>query len=339
MKIVIFDVEDWEREGFADLDREHDVHYVRESLTPENAGQHADAEVISTFVYSDLSGDTLQAFDHLKLIATRSTGYDHIDREFCQQHDMAIATVPEYGSATVAEHTFGLLLTISHRLEEAIDRTRKGDFSPRGLQGFDLHGKTLGVVGTGNIGRHVIQIAKGFGMHVIAYDLAADEDAAESLGFRYVSLQTLLGESDVITLHVPGSSATHHLLDSDEFNQMKSGVVILNTSRGSVINEQALLRALAEGQVAAAGLDVLPEEPVIREEAELLRNVYEKSHALETLLADQVLIRMRNVVVTPHSAFNTREAVGRIIETTVRNVQNFAGGSPSNLVAMEAPAS
>ncbi len=335
MNIVIFDVEDWERDTFKPLGERHELTLTSDSLTEENAADFAHAEVISTFIYSDLSRQTLQAFDRLKLIATRSTGFDHIDQDICNERDIAIATVPDYGSATVAEHTFALLLTISHRLEEAIDRTRKGDFSPRGLQGFDLQGKTIGVVGTGSIGRHVIRIAGGFGMNVLAHDVKPNREAAEQMGFDYVDMDRLLAESDVLTLHVPGSTETKHLIGKEQLAKMKEGAVLLNTARGSLIDERAVLRSLAEGRLAAAGLDVLPEEPAIREEAELLRRVYEQDHSLETLLVDQVLIRMRNVIVTPHSAFNTREAVQRIIDTTVGNIEAFVRGEPENLVELE----
>src|SRR6056297_311352 len=337
MKIAVFEVEGWERDSFDELQDEHEVQLVSDKLSPQNASDFADADIISTFIYSDLGADTLQQFDHLRLIATRSTGYDHIDTDTCQQRDTVICRVPSYGANTVAEHTFGLLLTISHRLNEAIDRTRKGDFSPRGLQGFDLRGKTMGVVGTGDIGRYTIRIAGGFGMQVLAFDVQPDEEAAKELGFEYVEFDDLLERSDVISLHVPATPQTEHLIGQPQFEQMKQGAVLLNTSRGAVVDEKALVRALAEGKLAGAGLDVLPEEPVIREEAELLRRVYEQQHDLQTLLADQVLIRLQNVVVTPHSAFNTREAVQRILDTTVENIRAFAAGQRQNMVELAAP--
>jgi len=335
MNIVIFDVEDWERETFDRLRENHELTLTSDSLSPANATDFAEADVISTFIYSDLSDKTLEKFDQLKLIATRSTGYDHIDTDQCRERDITICNVPEYGTATVAEHTFGLLLTISHRLEEAINRTRKGDFSSRGLQGFDLQGKTLGVIGTGSIGQHVIRIARGFDMRVLAFDVQPNRRVAEELEFEYADLERLLAESDVVSLHVPASPTTKHMLARDQFEQMKPGAVLINTARGSLIDERALLRSLAEGNLAAAGLDVLPEEPIIREEAELIRRVYQQDHTLETLLVDQVITRMRNVIVTPHSAFNTREAVQRIIDTTVDNIEAFARSEHENLIELE----
>ncbi|MBI4495421.1 MAG: hydroxyacid dehydrogenase [Deltaproteobacteria bacterium] len=332
MKIALFEVEPWERGAFEPLEKEHELIFSRQRLTPDNARSFADAEVISPFIYSDLQASVLKQMENLRMIATRSTGFEAIDLAYCRQKGIVVSNVPLYGECTVAEHVFGLLLTISHKLAEAIDRTRKGDFSPEGLQGFDLHGKTLGVVGTGNIGRCVIHIARGFHMDVVAYDLFPQPQAAMQLGFRYAALDDLLAESDVITLHVPGHPRTRHLISSEQFGKMKRGAILINTARGNLVDIKALLHALAEGQVAAAGLDVLPEEPAIREEAELLRSLFRQRHDLETLLADHILLRLRNVFITPHTAFNTREAVQRILSTTMENILAFGRGDPKNVV-------
>lgn len=332
MKIAIFDLEDWEREDFERLADDHDLTLLAEPLSAENADHYGEAKVVSGFVYSTFSEQVIEQLTSLKLIATRSTGFDHIPLDLCHQRDITVCNVPTYGSNTVAEHVFGLLLTISHRLEEAIDRTRKGDFSPKGLQGFDLLGKTMGIIGTGDIGREAIRIANGFGMNVLAFDVQPDQEIVKELGFLYAGMDELLANSDVVSLHVPANDKTRHLISHDEFEKMKDGAVLINTARGDVVDTRALVRALAEQKLSAAGLDVLPEEPVIREEAELLRSVYEKRHDLNTLLANHVLVHMRNVVVTPHSAFNTREAVQRILDTTVGNIQAFAQGQPINVV-------
>jgi D-lactate dehydrogenase len=332
MKITSFELEGWERQAFETFRRTHDLELLSTSLSSSNADEYADSEVISTFIYSDLDRSVLEQLPRLRLIATRSTGVDHIDLDYCEQHNVAVCNVPTYGDNTVAEHVFALLLMLSHKMDQAVDRTRKGDFSPRGLQGFDLQGKTFGVIGTGNIGRHAIRIARGFGMEVVAYDVEPDPEAASRLDFTYVEMGELLRRADVISLHVPSTPQTRHLLSHEQFEQMKECAVIINTSRGDVIDSQALIRGLAEGKVCAAGLDVLSEEPVIREEAELLRSVYERKHNLDALLADHVLIRLRNVVVTPHSAFNTREAVSRILETTVDNIESYVKGEGRNIV-------
>jgi len=333
MKIALFEIEPWEAETFADLEADHDVRYEQAILDAERARAHADADVVSSFIYSRLSREVLETFQRPKLIATRSTGVDHIDLDVCRSRGIRVANVPTYGENTVAEHVFALLLAISHRLVDAADRTRRGDFSQKGLQGFDLMGRTMGVVGTGHIGRHAARIARGFGMEVLAFDVEPDEAAAREIGFRYVDLDALLRRSDVISLHVPGGERTRHLIARPQFAAMKDGAVLINTARGSVVEIRALMEALASGKLRAAGLDVLPEEPVIREEAELLRAVFTREHDLETLLADHVLLRLRNVIITPHSAFNTREAVQRILDTTHENIRAFIAGEASNLVA------
>jgi D-lactate dehydrogenase len=332
MKIVVYEIEQWEQDEFRRLGIEHEVKFLDDTLGSDNAGEHADADVVSAFIYSDLSAEVLKQFSHLKLIATRSTGFDHIDIDYCNVNGVTVCNVPSYGEQTVAEHVFGLLLTISHDLAEAIDRTRRGHFSQQGLKGFDLYGKTLGVIGTGAIGRRVIEIAKGFRMEVVAYDVKPDEEFASHLGFRYTELEEVLSTADIITLHVPANEKTLNLVSTKQFDMMKNGVVLINTARGSLIDIQALLRAFADGKVRAAGLDVLPEEPIIREEAELLRSVFNRKHDLSTLLADHLLLHMRNVIVTPHSGFNTREAVQRILKTTVDNISAFAQDKPQNVV-------
>jgi D-lactate dehydrogenase len=310
MNIVIFEAEPWEQEGFKKFKTNQTVTLSDEPLTAENIECCTDAEIISTFIYSDLSSPVLTKLPQLKLIATRSTGYDHIDMDYCDQHGITVCNVPEYGDNTVAEHVFALLLGISHNLVESVDRTRRGDFSLKGLRGFDLKGKTLGVIGTGSIGQCVIQIAQGFGMKVIAFDVRQDPALANKLNFEYRSMENLLGEMDI----------------------MKDGVVIINTSRGNVLHVEALARALAVGKVAAAGLDVLPDEPTIREESELLHSFYRQEHNLQTLLADSVLMRLRNVIITPHSAFYTKEAINRILDTTIDNIAAFIQGKPQNTV-------
>lgn len=332
MRIVVFEVEEWEHEAFDALRPEHDLTLRHEELNADSAADYAQAQVISPFIYSELDENTLRQLPDLQLIATRSTGFDHIDLDYCEEHAIAVCNVPEYGDTTVAEHVFALLLAISHRIVEAADRTRRGDFSLQGLRGFDVRGKRLGVIGTGSIGRCVITIATGFGMEVVAFDVKPNQEAAERLGYRYVDMEELLRTADVITLHVPANKHTYHLLSNDEFDQMKDGVVLINTARGSLIDVRALARALAEKKVVAAGLDVLPEEPTIREEIELLHSVYREEHDLQALLADQVLLRLRNVIITPHSAFYTREALERILNTSVDNIQAFARGQPQNVV-------
>lgn len=333
-RIVIFEVEDWERDAFSSLLRSHEqgVHFVAEPLTEDNVSEYVDADIVVPFIYSSLNRYVLSQFNDLKLISTRSTGYDHIDLSYCRDHGIAIANVPAYGDNTVAEHVFGLLLSISHNLPTAIYKTRMGDFSQQNLQGFDLRKKTLGVIGTGSIGQHVIRIAKGFDMEVAAYDVKPDKALADQLGFCYCAFEEVLAGAHIITVHVPATPETRNLISDREFVMMRDGVVLINTARGEIVDNEALLQALASGKVSAAGLDVLPEEPTIREEAELVRSVFHKEHNLDTLLVNHILLRMNNVYITPHSGFNTREAFQRIIETTAENITSFLQGDLQNEV-------
>lgn len=331
MKIAVFEAEERERHAFEPLRAKHNVVFVPEPLKPGMV-QHQDADVITTFIYSEMGPEVIDQFADLKLIATRSTGFEHIDSRRCQERDIAICNVPVYGSNTVAEHVFALLLTLSHRMLEATDRAQRGHFSPFGLQGFDLVGKTFGVIGTGGIGRNVIRIARGFDMKVIAFDVYPNEKAAEELGFTYVGQDELLANADIVSLHVPSMPSTHHLIRGETIAKMKDGAVILNVSRGDLIETGALIAALTTGKLAGAGLDVLPDEPMIREEAQLINSILGNEDELKTLVANHILLRMRNVVVTPHSAFNTKEAVDRIVGTTVDNITAFLAGAPQNVV-------
>jgi D-lactate dehydrogenase len=332
MKTVFFETEKWECDVLQRLCRDHDVVLAEEELNATTVQFYKDADVISPFVHSTLNRNVLEQFEQLKYIATRSTGFEHIDLEYCNENTIAVSNVPVYDDRTVAEQVFALLLAISHNIPEAINRTRRGDFSQEGLYGFDLEGKTLGVIGLGNIGRRVVEIAQGFSMKVLAFDTKTDAIFAEQHAMHYVDMNTLLEQSDCITLHVPGGKSTDHLLLDIEFSRMEKGVVLINTARGTVVNVKALLRALAEGKVAAAGLDVLPDEPSIGEEAEILRSFFSKKHDLETLLADHILLHMRSVIITPHSAFDTTEAVERILYTTIGNIDCFMNGQQRNLV-------
>lgn len=332
MKIVLFDIEDWEKATFDKLKEAHDLTFVKEPLTEENASDYAEAELISVFVKSQVNKAVLDAMPDLKGVATRSTGFDHVDSATCKDRNIQIAYVPSYGDNTVASHTIGLLLNIAHRISDGVDRTRKGDFSNAGLRGFDVAGKRIGVIGaTGNIGRHVVTMAKGLGMQVVGFDVAKDDDLAEEAGFEYVEMDDLFKQSDIVTVHVPLNEKTENLIDDEAFSKMNDGVIFLNTSRGGVVDERALLNAINSDKVSAAGLDVLSDEPTIREESELLRSAVEDEGKWGELLANQMLLRLRNVYVTPHNAFNTKEAVQRILDVTLENLEGFVSGEPVNL--------
>lgn len=296
-----------------------------------NVSEVKDCEVLSLFIYSKVSLDLLRRLPKLKMISTRSTGYDHIDLKEAKKRKVVVSNVPFYGENTVAEHTFALILALSRNVHKSYVRGLRDDFSIEGLKGFDLKGKTIGVVGAGHIGLHVIKIAKGFGMEVLAFDINKDKFLAEVLNFKYVSLEELLASSDIITLHVPSNKKTEHLINRKNISKIKKGAILINTARGSVVDTEALLEALDEGILSGAGLDVLEGEEFIKEEKQLL---YEKENpeALKDLVKDHILLKKDNVVYTPHIAFYSQEAVERILQTTMKNILSFLENNPQNVV-------
>ncbi|MBY0512002.1 MAG: hydroxyacid dehydrogenase [Rhodospirillaceae bacterium] len=333
MKIAVFETEEWEHAACLSLQPEHAISCTRDALNKATVQAYADAEIVSPFVNSKLGADVLAQLPRLKFIATRSTGYDHIDLAYCAAHGIAVSNVPDYGDATVAEHTFALLLAVARNLVDAVEHTRRGNFSQSGLRGIELHGKVLGVIGTGRIGRRVIAIANGFGMKVLAFDTNPDFTHALEMGVEHMDLGNVLARSDIVTLHVPSTPATAGLISDAQFAVMKRGAIMINTARGNVIDTAALVRALADGKIRGAGLDVLPQEPLIREEAEIFRGPASTEYDLKALVANHVLLRFPNVIVTPHIAYNTEDAVRRIIETTLGNIRAFGRGQPQNTVS------
>ncbi len=243
-----------------------------------------------------------------------------------------MANVPSYGENTVAEHTFALILALSRNIHKAFVHTLARDIPFQALRGFDLAGKTLGVVGAGRIGLHAIKIAKGFGMQVVAYDLRRESLLAEVLNFRYVSLDELLAASDIISLHCPYTPQTHHLLNLENIRKVKRGALLVNTARGGLVDPAALTQALDEGILAGAALDVLEGEELLKDERQILEQPLAQDK-LRMLLLNHSLLNRDNVVITPHIAFNSREAVERILSTTVENIRAFLAGSPQNVVS------
>lgn len=270
----------------------------------------------------------------LKMIATRSTGYDHIDLAACKGKDIVVSNVPEYGSQTVAEHSFALILALSRKIIKARRATQTDDtrlHEAEELRGFDLRGKTLGVVGAGNIGLHVVRMAKSFGMRVLVHDMIQRETLADLLDFEYAPFESLLRESEIVSLHCPATEATHHLIDRNALAAMKRGAILINTARGELVDTAALLEALQSGQLGGAGLDVLEGEALIREEAQLLSRSFDRQQ-LESVIHAYQLLKRDDVIVTPHNAFNSHEAVGRIVDTTIGNILAFLAGKSRNVV-------
>lgn len=290
-----------------------------------------DCEVLSVFIYSRILKEHLDRLPKLRLIATRSTGFDHIDIAQCRARKILVANVPHYGENTVAEHTFALILSLSRNVHKAYIRTTRGDFSLEGLQGFDLKGKTIGIIGTGRIGLHVIRMAKGFGMNVLAFDVKMEPFMAEVLDFKYVPLEELLKLSDIISLHCPYNEKTHHLINYERIKVIKKGSLLINTARGGLVDTNALVQALDSGILGGAGLDVLEGEELIKEEKELLSKKYPEEK-LRLLIQNHILLHRENIVITPHMAFNSREALNRILETTISNIENFASAKLQNII-------
>lgn len=331
MKIVFFEVEKWEEEKILSSFQDHETVLIEESLDTSNAEKYKDAEVISTFIYSSLSKEILENLPNLKYIATRSMGYDHIDLSFCKKNNILVSNVPNYGGHTVAEHTFALILALSRRIVESVERTRSGDFTSENLTGFDLFKKTLGVLGTGHIGKNVAVLGLSFGMKVIAFNLEKDEELV-SKGVEFLSLEEVLSKSDIVTLHLPHTKDTEHIINMENIQSFKRGSILINTARGALVQTQAILYGLENGILKGAGLDVLEEEKLIREEAEVLSRRFIEKADYKTDLMNHVLIERRDVIVTPHNAFNSNEALEQILNTTIANVESYINGSPINVI-------
>lgn len=332
MNIGFFEIEEWEESFLKQKLSGHTLTFDTNPLTV-NSQNLQDVEVASVFIYSEITKDLLAKMPQLKMIITRSTGYDHIDIKACQEKGVIVTNVPEYGTQTVAEHTFALLLALSRKLIPSIERTRKSDFTLEGLRGFDLYRKTIGVVGAGNIGQAVIRIARGFGMDVLVFSRHQNIELAKSLGFMYVDLTHLYQVSDIITFHVPLTLETTHMISKETLPKLKKGVVILNTARGGILETEAILMGLEQGIIKGAGIDVLEEECFVKEERQLLTDQFIKECDLKTQLLNHVLVTKDNVLVTPHNAFNSQEALQRILDVTVENMVSFAQGKAINTVA------
>ncbi|MDD4937946.1 MAG: NAD(P)-dependent oxidoreductase [Candidatus Shapirobacteria bacterium] len=279
-------------------------------------------EIISPFIYSFLDKSILNKLPNLKMIATRSTGVDHIDVEECKKKKILVSNVPDYGSNTVAEYTFALLLSVTRKTVVAHQSVEEGEFDPEGLTGVDLHGKTLGVIGVGKIGQNVVKIARGFGMKVLGVDANTSSEMLKKIGFKYVDLETCLKESDFVTLHVPANSETFHMINKKNIKLMKKGSFLINTARGAVVETEAIIFGLNNKILAGAGLDTTEDESMLESMSTVMSNKV-KNKDLREVLTFHLLRDRDDVVFTPHNAFNTKEAIERIIKTTVENINRF----------------
>lgn len=333
IKIAFFETENWEKEYLTKNLKNSELKFFNEPLEEKYFAVIKDYPIISPFIYSKFTREVFNFLPKVKLISTRSTGFDHIDISEAKNKKIKVCNVPYYGENTVAEHTFALILALSRKLCLSWERSKKGDFSQEGLRGFDLKGKILGIIGMGHIGQHVARIAKGFEMKVIAFDLKKDLKLAKEFDFTYVDFKKLLKTADIISLHVPFNKATRHLINKDNVNLIKKSAYLINTARGGLIETGALIKALGEKILAGAALDVLEEECFVKEERQLLSKEFPKECDLKTVLQNHLLLQQENVVITPHNAFNSQEALERILETTVSNIQSFLKNKPVNLVS------
>lgn len=321
-KIAFFDAKPYDRTWFDQLNQHYHIKYYEHKLTPDTISLAHGCEAVIPFVNDTLDRTVIDGLcqEGIKMIALRCAGYNNVDRDAARGR-IPVVRVPGYSPYAVAEFTMGLLLTLNRKIHKAYFRTRDFNFSLNGLVGFDLHGRTVGVIGTGKIGQIFIRICQGFGMHVLAYDPYPVQDA----GFPYVPLEELLAKSDIISLHCPLTEQTRHLINRDTIARMKDGVYLLNTSRGMLVESESLLDALKNGKIAGAGLDVYEEETefFFEDRSDMVQR--------DTLLS--LLVSMPNVVLTSHQAFLTNEALHNIAQVTLDNLDAyFKDGTVLNAV-------
>lgn len=325
MKIAIFSSKSYDRE-FLDVANEtqgenrHEFTFFEPRLTRETVSLAEGFQAVCVFVHDKLERETLEILRDggVKLVALRCAGFNNVDLEAAKTLGIGVVRVPVYSPYAVAEHTIGLVLTLNRKFHRAFNRVREGNFALDGLLGFDLHGKTVGVVGTGRIGICFIKIALGFGCRVLVFD-PKPNDEIQSLAVETVSMETLLAQSDIVSLHCPLTPSTHYLMNAQTFSQMKRGAMLVNSSRGALVDADAAIDALRSGQLGALGLDVYEEE----------EGVFYEDHSGQ-ILGDERLLRLLsfpNVVVTGHQAFFTREALENIARTTIDNLNCWESGA------------
>lgn len=303
--------------------------FFEETFEKSIANIPKDTEIICCFIHSKITKDMCSNFPDLKLITTRSMGFDHIDANV-KELGITLERVPEYGSNTVAEHAFALLFSLTRKIQISTLYQKFPELEHMSLTGIDLHGKTIGIVGLGKIGENVARIAKGIGMNILVYNRSQDTEKAKDLGFIYVSLEELLKNSHVITLHVPYNPQTHHILNAGNLSLCKKGSYLINTARGGLIETDALINALNNNIFAGIGLDVLEGEDDLRDEISFLT----KSHNTEEymkLIENHILVNHPKVIFTPHNAFNSIEAIQKILETTKVNIDSYLSGTLVNI--------
>ena len=321
MKVLTYSARVHDQEFFNQANQGvHQIDYTEARLEKQTAILARDYPAICCFVQDDLSAPVLERLRRgdTRLITLRATGFNNVDIEAASRLNFTVMRVTSYSPYSVAEFAVGLVLALNRKIHRAYLRVRDGNFSINGLLGFDMHGKTAGVVGTGKIGRCLISILKGFGMKVLAHDPRPDQEYAQETGISYTSLENIYKESDIISLHCPLSRETEYMISAAAIQQMKTGVMLINTSRGKLVDTHALINGLKSGKIGSAGLDVYEEES----------EYFFEDKSLE-LIADDILARLltfSNVLMTSHQAFFTNEALRNIAQTTLNNFKEFFDG-------------
>lgn len=322
MRTILFDTHHFEREYFCKVnaDFNFDLNFYEGKLTEKSAFMAKGYDCVCPFVNDKVNAEVLGilADQGTKLIALRSAGFNHVDLLATKKFGLRVVRVPEYSPYSVAEHAMGLILTLNRKFHKAYNRVREGNFSLEGLVGFDLHKKKIGVIGSGRIGRAFINIALGFGCKVLVYDIHPDQELEKELAISYVPLNELLKHSDVISLHLPLTPESQHMINHTTLELMKEGVILINTSRGGLIDTKALIKSLKSGKIGAAGLDVYEEE-----------QAYFFQDLSSSVLTDDILARLMtfpNVLLTGHQGFLTKEALLNIARTTLENIHDFDTG-------------
>ncbi len=331
MKIAFCELEGWEMPYIEKFVQENELeltHFSSESVQEVRIPE--DIEILSVFIYSKVTKEVIDSFPDLKLIATRSTGFDHIDVEHAKSKGILVCNVPSYGEEGVSEYAVMLMLSLARKLRETIDNVEKGVYKTLNLRGVELAGKTLGVIGTGRIGSRTATLARCFGMDVICYDARSNQSLID-MGIRYVSLEELLSNSLFVSLHVPYLPSTHHLINMDNIKAFKKGSYLINTSRGKVVETEAIIYGLKQHILSGAAIDTFESEEVVMEE-HLLWNNDISAETLRKALEITYLLKHPNVIITPHNAYNTEEGLKRILDTTLDNIGSFIKNQPKNAV-------
>ncbi|ACG57524.1 D-isomer specific 2-hydroxyacid dehydrogenase NAD-binding [Hydrogenobaculum sp. Y04AAS1] len=331
MKIAFCELESWEMPYIENFVEENNLELVCFSNeTIDKVEIPDDIEILSVFIYSKISKDVIDSLPDLKLIATRSTGFDHIDVAYANSKGITVCNVPSYGEESVSEYAIMLMLALARKLRETIDNVEKGVYKTSNLRGIELAGKTLGVIGTGRIGARTALLARCFGMDVVCYDARQNQILIDA-GIKYLDFNELLSVSDFITLHVPYLPSTHHLINMDNIKLFKKGSFLINTSRGKVVETESVIYGLKQKILAGAAIDTFESEEVVMEE-HLLWNENLSAETLKKALEINYLLKHPNVIITPHNAYNTKEGLQRILNTTFENIQSFLKNQAKNVV-------